>query len=100
MNENEETITRAELSAALERFARKRLYGKALLSDEIFSDVKAHREPEWVAFDLVQDADGAVWQRSPNSGSWWKMGREGLYRHALPVRPLVKLGNAKPPKGT
>jgi hypothetical protein len=87
---DEETITRGELNAALIR-----LRYAILNAGEIFKDVKAHREPKWAAFDLVQDAEGVVWQMSP-SGSWWKMGQSGLFLPAVPVRPLVKLGNAKP----
>jgi hypothetical protein len=86
-NCGEMTITHSELEASLNRLN----YGMPnSLALGIFSDVKAHRDPQWKPYDVAIDANRVVWQRTLN-GQWLRFGDTGVHGDSTPFRPLKRM---------
>lgn len=89
-----ESITRAELAAALQRMQ----YKWKELPERLIADIIAHREPEYEVGEIYQDSLGRRFVRRTDAIWSWTLvlpevgdlaGNHHL--HGYPVRPLRKL---------
>lgn len=105
----EDTITRDELAAALDGLRITRgetdlglfVGNPRAFAEALFDRAARNREPEYEPGAVYLDADGTVWQYTPdrpeNQGTswadcpWLKPGSAGAYSLNTPKRPLRRL---------
>ena len=89
-----ETVTTAELEAALVHFRYADVTNSRYRTEQIFSYTLDHREPEWKTGDIVQSVNGGVYRRV--GGIWQVFGSASVVPHDAPARPLRKIGADAP----
>jgi hypothetical protein len=83
-------VTVKELREAEQRMRPLGFPSQVFPVQAILDDVMEHREPEYPAGTVWQDANGIPWQRLPD-GMWLKMGSDGKYSYSAPRRPLERM---------
>lgn len=91
---DDDQLTVGELRAAWKRrYPTLSVPTADLEIDQIVQDINDHREPEWIAGDVVKDADGKFWKRtSGNKNHAWATFESAMYHDFdSPKRPLEKV---------
>ncbi len=85
---SDETLTYRELDESLTRLK----YGVLrynVHAEDIYRDVKDHREPAYEVGAYYKSAQGMVYQRV--ASGWMGIGAYGVISHDIPTRPLTKI---------